>query len=114
MQKDPSEIVNGSSSSGKNTEAKAVAAPQNDKAFVWPPHPWRPLTNLRSPPRTRSRSRSRSRTRDLPPSAAAADASSQAHSESADDVEALKGRLQFDIKQALSWKHGLTARLDAR
>jgi len=106
MQKDPSEIVNGSSSSGKNTEAKAVASPQNDKAFVWPPSPWRPLTNLRSPPRTRSRSRSRSRTRDL--------ASSQAHSESADDVEALKGRLQFDIKQAMSWKHGLTSRLDGQ
>ena len=90
-----------------------MAAPANDKAFVWPPHPWRPLTNLRSPPRTHSRSRSRSRTRDLPPSAAA-DSFSQAHSESADDVEALKGRLQFDIKQALSWKHGLTARLDGQ
>ena len=32
----------------------------------------------------------------------------------ADDVEAMKGRLQFDINQAFSWKHGLTARLDGQ
>jgi chromosome segregation ATPase len=29
-------------------------------------------------------------------------------------VEALKARLQFDINQAFSWKHGLTARLEGQ
>jgi len=66
--------------------------------------------------RIRSRSRSRSRTRDLLPSGAkqSADVSSHAHSEATDEVAALKGRLQFDINQAFSWKQGITACLEGQ
>jgi len=121
MQKDSTEISN------SNTPELLLASQKADESIPaaaaaavneWPPHPWRPLTHQLSPsrPRSRSRSRSRSRTRDLPPSAAkqSADASSHAHSEATDEVEALKARLQNDSNQIFSWKQGITARLEGQ
>ena len=96
----------------ESTPAAAAAAAVNE----WPPHSWRPLTHPLSPSRLRSRSRSRSRTRDLPPSAVkpSAEASSHAHSEATDEVEALKARLQNDTQVIFSWKQGITARLEGQ
>ena len=118
MQKDSTEISNSNTPElagiGKKIDEStpAAAAAVNE----WPPHSWRPLTHPLSPSRLRSRSRSRSRTRDLPPSAVkpSAEASSQAHSEATDQVEALKARLQNDTHQIFSWKQGITARLEGQ
>jgi len=121
MQKDSTEINNSNTPelalTGKKIDestpaAAAAAAAVNE----WPPHSWRPLTHSLSPSRPRSRSRSRSRTRDLPPSAVkpSAEASSHAHSEATDEVEALKARVQNDTQVIFSWKQGITARLEGQ
>ena len=116
MQKETTEASNNNTAEVPSTAKKVADSIAAAAANEWPPHPWRPLTDLLPLARTRSRSRSRSRTRDLPPSAVkpSADASSPRPSEAPEEGQTLQDRLQNDKKVLFIWRAGFTNRLDGQ